>query len=717
MALSIQQIRDYAQTGSLAISNAAGEEPARIVRTGIWHALGSRVGWSSSVAQNRNTLAALRDAIQSDPRYFDPDVKRRANELIDGVNVRRSVGVAQIKGIIAALDEMSTPQKQRRTIMTTAASHLASNGLPSEASGFGMNYKKMAQLYAAQDPGKGQTFADIDVQGRLEEFRQIIANARVQLGEDPCSKALFECFANKGAFINGEGKLRSVDEILTAAKNTRELVEGLAACSEKYGNAVVENVIFAVKELGKPVSLEMVKKVLEKGRNLPKADLEKLNSGSSADDIHKAMCGVANVLKNILEQLKGEMQDFKFELDDTFAFQAMQEIASMGVVSSLSSEARRALFDAFKSEQGANLLQFYISHDMGLLQASLVNVMCGMVYVLNREFDHASPGQFIDVPKEINLRQIPIEVNCEIDPGGIGSGTIGKAIIAGLARGVGVRELDEDVGKLSDRFNTITKNTLVVHYAQQFNELCPGAKRGAKTGKPDFGRINTQFINDLMRGHKINVVIRGEKRQLPMPKDGNGKVACDMLTQFITGDENATFEGADTKTKAKVHMLMATAHQGINGVVQIGVSEAFDPKASKGTFNCASDNPDTTITFSLNANNDVETDFSLIMDKEVKLLIDGKSSESPSTMHNLGEGSFVEYKAHITIPKGDMEKFATAKWETYDHAQVANLVRTDGLENRKEVCVNKVPAGFRFTGDVKVYFRMQCEEETVMDVM
>ena len=94
MALNIQQIRDYAQTGSLAIADA-GQGPAQIVKTGFWHALGSMIGWDSSVAQNRDTLNALRTAIQNDPRYFDPDVQAHANELIDGVNVKRSVGVAR----------------------------------------------------------------------------------------------------------------------------------------------------------------------------------------------------------------------------------------------------------------------------------------------------------------------------------------------------------------------------------------------------------------------------------------------------------------------------------------------------------------------------------------------------------------------------------------------------------------------------------------------
>lgn len=709
MSLSIEQIRNYAQTGSLAISDA-GQGPARIVKTGFWHALGSLIGWGSSVAKNRDTLDALRTAIQNDPRYFDPDVQARAAELIDGVNVKRAVGAAKIKSIIAAIDQMSTLERQSNSIVKIAGGHLAANGMPPEASGFEKPYKSMAQMYAARKPGEGRTYADIDVPGELEAFRQMVADARARLGDDPLARSLFEVFAGKGALVNGAGEPRNADEMCAVAGKIRKLAEGLKAFGGKYGNAAMENVIAAVREFGKPVSIETVVAVFEKGRNLPKAGLEKLGPGSSAADIHKAARGVANALKDILNGLP-------FESDDPFAFQIMQEIASMGVASSLEPEDRRNLFAAFKSEQGANLMQYYFLNSMGTLQTSMVNVVYGMVSVLNTEIDGAVPRQPVDVSNNVDMRQIPLEVTYDIAPGDIGSGKVGSAIVKGLAKGIGISDLDEGAGKLSDRFSSIAKNTLVVHYAQQFNELRandkkPGAKTGAKTGRPDFGKINAVFIKDLMRGHNINVVIRGETRQLP--KDA--KVASDMLTQFVTGDENATFEGADEKTKVKVHMLMATAHQGIDGAVQSGVSEGFDPKASKGAINCGSGKHSTTITFSLNANNDVETDFSLVFNDGITILTDSKSSKNLQTMHKLGDGSVLEYKAYITIPNSDMEKFANAKWEEYSHDQPRKLVKTDGIENRKEKGANAVPEEFRFTGDVRVYFHLHSDKETVMDV-
>lgn len=705
MSLNIQQIRDYAQTGSLAISDA-GQGPAQITRTGFWHALGSLVGWGSSVAQNRDTLNALRTAIQNDPRYFDPEVQARANALIDGVNVKRSVGVAKVKSIIAAIDRLSTPERQRGSIVKLVGGHLAASGMPQEASGFATQYKSMAQMYVAQDPGEGRTFADIDVPAKLEEFRQMIAAARTQLGNDPFAVELFEAFVRKGALVNGAGEPRSAEKMRDIAEKTRQLAEGLKAFGVKYGNAAMDNVIDTVRELGKPVSIETITAVFEKGRNFPKADLEKLGPGSSSADIHKAMCGVAIALTDILNGLP-------FEPDDPFAFQAMQDIASMGVASSLAMESRRNLLAAIKSEQGANLMLHYISHDMGRLQTSLVNVAYGMVAVLKSEIDSASPHQFIDLPQAVDVRQIPIEATYDVSPDEIGSGKVGNAIVKGLAKGIGVYDFDEDVGKMTDRFSSIAKNTLVVFYAQQFGKLRDtGNAPEAKPGRPDFSKVNDEFVKDLVRGHKINVVIRGEKRQLP--KDA--KAACDMLTQFVTGDEKATFEGADEKTKAKVHMLMATTHQGLSISLQSSVGEGFDPKASRSKIDFSGGTHDTTVTFSLNANNDVETDFSVVIHENASVLTDSKSNNSFRTMHKLGGDSFLEYKAYITIPKGDMEKFADAKWEEYDKDQPMELIKTDRLENRKEKGANAVPEQFRFTGDVKVYFRIHSEQETTVEM-
>lgn len=706
MALDIQQIRDYAQTGSLAISNAE-QGQAQIVRTGFWHALGSLVHWGSSVRQNADTLNALRTAIQNDPRYFAEDVQSRAAELLNGVRTDRAVGVAKIKSIISALDEMSTPARQRQTIVNIAGGHLAATGLPPEAAGIETNYKNMAQMYAAADPGEGRTYADVNVADRLEEFRQMFGRVLNRVGDDPLAREFFSTFVQKRILVKANGAPRSEEEMNAIADEIRQMATGLAAFGEKYGDAAKVNVIDALRGAGKPVRIDTITAVFEKGRNFPKADLGKLRADSSAADIHKAVLSVANSIKGILEGLP-------FEVDDPFANQLAQEIASMGVASALSPDERKNLFAAFKSEQGKNLLQFYISNDNGTLQSSIVNAVFGMVSLLNTEVDGASPRQFIELSEEIDYLKIPADITYEIAPGDIASGKVGKEIVDGLARGIGITDLDEEAAeKMSNRFSAITKNALVVHLAQQFNELRDG-EIAAKTGRPDFSKANENFDLDLGRGFSINVVVGGETRQLPAR---NPKVARDMLTQFILGDDKATFDGADEKTKAKVHMLMAMANQGVNAAVQEGVAEGFEPDATGNAITCATPDHKTTITFSLNANNDVETDFTLLMDANVKMTTKGKSSQYSMSMHSLGAKSFVEYKAHVTLPKGDMEKFANAKWEEYDHGQAGELTKKNGLKNRKETAANAVPEEFKFTGDVKVYFRIHADTEVRTDMM
>ena len=706
MALDIQQIRDYVQTGSLAISNAE-QGQAQIVRTGFWHALGSMIHWGSSVRQNANTLNALRTAIQNDPRYFAEDVQARAAELLNGVRTDRAVGVATIKSIIAALDEMSTPARQRQTIVNVAGGHLAATGLPPEAAGMETQYKNMAQMYAASDPGEGRTYADINIADRLEEFRQMFGRVLNRVGDDPLAREFFSIFVQKRILVNVNGAPKSEEEMNAIADEIKQMATGLVAFGEKYGDAAKVNVIDALKGASKPVRIDTITAVFEKGRNFPKADLGKLRADSSTADIHEAVLSVANSIRGILEGLP-------FEVDDPFANQLMQEIASMGVASALSPDERKNLFAAFKSEQGKNLLQFYISNDNGTLQSSIVNAVFGMVALLNTEVDGASPRQFVELPEEIDYLKIPADITYEIAPGDIASGKVGKEIVDGLARGIGITDLDEEAAKkMSNRFSAITKNTLVVHLAQQFNGLREG-DNAAKTGKPDFNKMNENFNLDLDRGFSINVVIGGEKRQLPA---NNPKVARDMVTQFILCNDKATFEEADEKTKAKVHMLMAMANQGVNAAVQEGVAEGFDPDVTGNAITCATPDHKTTITFSLNANNDVETDFTLLMDQNVKITTKGKSSKYSMSMHALGAKSFVEYKAHVTLPKDDMEKFANAKWEEYDHGQAGKLARQTGLKNRKEIAANAVPEEFKFTGDVKVYFRIHADTEVRTDMM
>lgn len=91
MSLNIDQIRQYDRGGSLAISNAPGNGPAQIEKTGFFHWLGCLFGVEKTIAKNEQTIAALRTAIQNDPRYFAQNVQfaHDARRIMDGLLPRQ----------------------------------------------------------------------------------------------------------------------------------------------------------------------------------------------------------------------------------------------------------------------------------------------------------------------------------------------------------------------------------------------------------------------------------------------------------------------------------------------------------------------------------------------------------------------------------------------------------------------------------------------------
>ena len=250
--------------------------------------------------------------------------------------------------------------------------------------------------------------------------------------------------------------------------------------------------------------------------------------------------------------------------------------------------------------------------------------------------------------------------------------------------------------KLKMRMNTIAKAELTTHIADQI-----GVKLRDKDGKGtpfiNLGKMDIEFDKDIMRD--TGWTIDGQA----VPK--NPKVARDMLARFVSGDDNATFDGADAALKTKVHVLMACMHQGVSACALESVGYAFTE--TTGPFARLSTNvhPD--------GGNKTQS-FSLTKDAEGNFLIDHKVHFTGGALLQINDGDKlfmdrktdknggVDYGVKITIPKADLDRFGNADWTQYDAKPATDAVGDRSLHNRFTAAAEHVPEPFRFTGTVDV---------------
>ena len=250
--------------------------------------------------------------------------------------------------------------------------------------------------------------------------------------------------------------------------------------------------------------------------------------------------------------------------------------------------------------------------------------------------------------------------------------------------------------KLKTRMNAIATAELTTHIADQI-----GVKLRNKDGKGapfiDLGKTGTAFDKDIMRD--TGWTINGQA----VPKDP--KVARDMLARFVSGDDNATFDGADDALKTKVHVLMGCMHQGVSACALESVGYAFTE--TTGSFANLGTNVHP------NGGNKTQS-FALTKDAEGNILIDHKVHFTGGALLQLNDGDKlfmdrktdknggVDYGVKITIPKADLDRFGTADWTQYDATPVTDAVGDRSLPNRFTAAAERVPEKFRFTGTVDV---------------
>ncbi|MBO7656006.1 MAG: hypothetical protein J6U40_13900, partial [Kiritimatiellae bacterium] len=139
MALTIGNIRNFTGSDHILVDSQGG-----IATVNKLQRFKSFFNIGSARQQNGFTLDAIHKAIANEPRYFAPEVQAKAAELLSQIRTDRAIGMDQIRSVIDALDNLSTPGMQLQSAQDMVSARLVADGLPDFARGCERAYLKLA---------------------------------------------------------------------------------------------------------------------------------------------------------------------------------------------------------------------------------------------------------------------------------------------------------------------------------------------------------------------------------------------------------------------------------------------------------------------------------------------------------------------------------------------------------------------------------------------
>lgn len=688
MALTIGNIRNFTGSDHILVDSQGG-----IATVNKLQRFKSFFNIGSARQQNGFTLDAIHKAIANEPRYFAPEVQAKAAELLSQIRTDRAIGMDQIRSVIDALDNLSTPGMQLQSAQDMVSARLAADGLPDFARGCERAYLKLAaKTVCPSMPAGGYT--RLDIAGGLRTFNQRMATLFNSLGGDPDGIALLAaCIA--------KGRLEAPDHSLTSDQTKiNRIISGIQAnlaelqtIEAQYGRDAKEAVLTFLKSYGKPMPVTAsdpapLTRMAEARRNLTvPTGLYRLDGNTPVSDLHAAVMTLCESVATVRAGIDVDVESLN-EVPKFFAYCTLE---------GMTPAQKQGLLDALESEGGRHLQSLYelnmSSDPIAHLADTILHEMVPMIRTSLGIPDATRP---IVLPMTVDVTKLSPGILARFNPNPAPTSMVTGDAAAPIKN---MLKRIEDSGTSRAQFDRMQQNCqalVSINIASQIARdliaiTCD--KEGtvlSRTFDPD--KEKTQFDLDLVRGYAI-FLPDGEQ----IPDDIH--VARDKFVQFITGNSLATFDTADTATKVKAHVLMTCMNQSISGIAMNAFGEYLndDPTQTAPKISMVSNTAlDRDEAFHLSKQDNGDIVVHLRSRRPIKALT---INEDPN-LYMLGKESYDEYEVKITIPAANLDKLAHADWQSYDHTPVYDTDHRYNVPDSHLKAVNLIPDAFKFTGTV-----------------
>ncbi len=276
------------------------------------------------------------------------------------------------------------------------------------------------------------------------------------------------------------------------------------------------------------------------------------------------------------------------------------------------------------------------------------------------------------------------------------SGGAGNSIAGLVLKGSGIPGTDDPVSETKTRIDNVAKCIMQTTVAKTIGDHLRRDNRNKPIDHFNFERTHMQFELDLPR--KVKVRFGGGE---PLSED-DFKGARDRFVQFLTNDANATYAGADDRTKLKAHVLMVHATQSFLVSSQLGIGIAFHPEGKTGRINM-NRNPkegeaDMSIDFSRDRDGNIVIGGNLTYKEPLIMLT--KSGPEYEGITAVGDpGSRATHHLDVVIADADLDKFVDAGWDGFDYGPIQDAELDNNLPHHNEAAAGMLQ------GDHKLEYR------------
>lgn len=654
-------------------------------KQGLLHRFMSLFKSSNASAQNAQTLAAIRTAIQNDPRFFASEVQQRAGTLLDGL-AGRTVSAARLRDVLTTLDGMSTPAMRFNKAMDITGAHLASRGVPEFAQGFFDSYVLLAKhTIGKNEPPEG--FGKMDYGKKLDDFEARMSELIDLAGDQPGDRGVFGkvCVSMLQSF-NKTG-LKDQASCKAAVHELKANLDESRSIAQTFGAAAQRNAVETIIAIGKPLNANTLTRLVACGRALPKWGIDALNADSTVDDIHRSLFAFQKAVGSV------DLTALNLEDDGNVAV-AVQDIVIRSAIGSLSDAQMRNLLNAIESDACRNLHAFYAKYAMENQQA--YNFISGITIIaeeLKMLLGLPNPDE-LDVPNTYNPTAIPPSIAGKYAMDAMVTGSASH-VISGLFTGFKSEDPDiEQIDAYHRKVKEMATASLCTNIASQISKNLQNTAGGVNA--VGIGKKEMSFDKDLKRNMTV---------KLPdgiTLSSANAAEARDVLTRFVTDDADARFDAADYKTKMKVLILMSSINQGIQAIVMSSCCESLNTEACLMPFFPIGGQGEETQEYTLakDANGNITIHCTSM--KNLKTMVVSATSTGKEPIQ-LADESYQCTEIAITFTPGNLDDLAGADWAKYDHNPVYAAERNKHSMTRFQDAAALVPEQFRFTGVVDAH--------------
>ena len=705
MSLSVDELRDFGSNwGNLVVQKTRYGNGEIVKAGGLRHALGSLFHTAAAQARNHATYISIRDAIMQDERFFAPEVKEKAKELLAGLDNGSRIKASTIKSIIRQLDAMSTPAKQQETIRKATIGHLAASeyfaSIPGEIK---EKYTELAADFAAYITDPEACMGSIDVGQRVSEFEELMRGNLRKVYSSPACEIYYTTLSKHSFYDDFDcrgpvEKLRALPDMVEA--NLKELQK----IGVTRGIALHHSFVAMLKRTG-ALSPNVMTAVADKGASLPKCGLELLNRGSEAGAIHKAISKMADAMDKAFAELDPSVKS-ALDADDLRACLVKAATVRLPLT------ARRDLLDALESKGGMNLLGFYAQHSADPKAQRMQFVFSSLFTHLRSEFTSKAPDAPVSVPN-VDAAALPPELVFDFATGvdDIVTGTAAQQIKDFALSAGGIDDSANPVAELSGRMNAIAKGLVTKSVVMRMENLRAG-EFGEKNGPPDLDLrlasddylmegINT-FGADYMQIHLADGTVVSPKS----PQE-----ARNALVKLITDDPFATYnEYTDPEVKTKVNILLDRMTAESVEDMKTAVGAAFEPEGKRRVINPYGVAVKEKNVFSKDENGAITVSQTIRVARPNFAMIN-KDSGAP-WVYSGDDNSFFEASLSVTFSADNLDGLARADWTQLDSTELLTAIDSgpgDKAPHRYEKIPDSVPEAYRFTGDVSMTFNLHAD--------